>query len=95
MPVVAGEVDHVSPYVVQGGGEGGLRAEEFTRSIQDAEWKLVYVPSERYQRLQQGVEYDRIVLTLGVEQTNATRLVPARNPTAISAHGQHFSALVD
>ncbi len=58
VPVIAQDAAYAAPYVVQGGGEGGLRPHQFTRAIQDGEWKLVYTPSARYQALQQGVEYE-------------------------------------
>ena len=55
---------------MQGGGEGGLRPHQFTRSIQDGEWKLVYTPSPRYQALQQGVEYELYDVIDDPDETN-------------------------
>ena len=57
-PVLRGEQERVDDYVVVEAGEGGLRPPEFLRSIEDARWKLVHVPNERYQRQMQGMEYE-------------------------------------
>ena len=57
-PVLRGEVDRVDDYVIAEAGEGGLRKEEFLRSMADARWKLVRVPNEEYQRGMQGSEYE-------------------------------------
>ena len=70
VPVIAQDAAYAAPYVVQGGGEGGLRPHQFTRSIEDGEWKLVYTPSERYQALQQGVEYELYDVIEDPDETN-------------------------
>ncbi len=57
-PVLHGVVDRVDDYVVVEAGEGGLQKDEFLRSIEDARWKLLHVPSEQYQRGMQGMEYE-------------------------------------
>ncbi len=58
VPVIRGDEQYTERYVIEEAGEGGLRREDFLRSIQDEEWKLVYVPSERYRSMMQGVEYE-------------------------------------
>ena len=58
VPVLRGDEDRVDDYVVVEAGEGGLRRHEFLRSIEDARWKLVHVPSAQYQRQMQGMEYE-------------------------------------
>jgi len=58
LPVMRGEQEYVTPYVIEEAGEGGLRRDRFLRSIQDDQWKLVHVPSQRYQDIMQGVEYE-------------------------------------
>jgi arylsulfatase A-like enzyme len=58
VPMIAGEVETVDPNVVIEAGEGGLRWHEFLRAVQDERWKLVYVPSERYQGMMQGTEFE-------------------------------------
>ena len=58
VPVLRGEQERVDDYVVVEAGEGGLQAHEFLRSIEDARWKLLHVPNERYQRQMQGMEYE-------------------------------------
>jgi len=58
VPVISGQVQTVDPHVVIEGGEGGLRWHEFLRAVQDERWKLVYVPSERYQGMMQGTELE-------------------------------------
>ena len=45
-------------YVVIEAGEGGLKQHEFLRSIEDARWKLLHVPTEQYQRSMQQSEYE-------------------------------------
>ena len=57
-PVLRGEVDRVDDYVVIQAGEGGLKRDEFLRSIEDARWKLLHVPSTQYQRSMQQSEYE-------------------------------------
>ena len=39
-------------------GEGGLRRDQFLRSIEDSRWKLIHVPSEQYQRGMQQMEFE-------------------------------------
>ena len=58
VPVLLGEQEYTETWVVEEAGEGGLKRPEFLRSIQDEEWKLVHVPSERYRAMMQGVEYE-------------------------------------
>jgi arylsulfatase A-like enzyme len=58
VPVITGEVESADPYIVIEGGEGGLKWHEFLRAVQDERWKLVYVPSERYQGMMQGTELE-------------------------------------
>lgn len=58
VPVISGQVQTVEPYVVIEAGEGGLNWHEFLRAVQDERWKLVYVPSERYQGMMQGTEFE-------------------------------------
>ena len=58
LPVMQGEQDRVDDYVVVEAGEGGLAPHEFLRSVEDARWKLVQVPSAQYQRQMQGTEYE-------------------------------------
>ena len=57
-PVLRGESDRVDDYVIVEAGEGGLKKDEFLRSIEDARWKLIRVPNAEYQRGMQGVEYE-------------------------------------
>jgi arylsulfatase A-like enzyme len=56
--VLRGEEDRVDDYVVVEAGEGGLQRHEFLRSIEDARWKLLHIPSEQYQRGMQGMAYE-------------------------------------
>ena len=58
VPVLRGEADRVDDYVVIEAGEGGLKQHEFLRSIEDARWKLLHVPTEQYQRWMQQSEYE-------------------------------------
>lgn len=57
-PVLRGESDRVDDYVIVEAGEGGLKKDEFLRSIEDARWKLIRAPHADYQRGMQGVEYE-------------------------------------
>ena len=56
--VLRGQQDRIDDYVVVQAGEGGLQRHEFLLSIEDARWKLVHVPNERYQRQMQGMEHE-------------------------------------
>jgi arylsulfatase len=58
VPMLSGQMEAIDPYVVIEAGEGGLKWHEFLRSVQDEQWKLVYVPSERYQGMMQGSEFE-------------------------------------
>jgi arylsulfatase A-like enzyme len=71
MPVMLGEEEYTERYVVEEAGEGGLRRDQFLRSIQDRQWKLVQVPSQRYRDMMQGVEFELYdVLADPMETTN-------------------------
>ena len=58
LPVLRGEADRVDDYVIVEAGEGGLKRDEFLRSIEDARWKLLRIPNEEYQRGLQQMEYE-------------------------------------
>lgn len=58
VPAISGMGEAADPHVLIEAGEGGLKWHEFLRSVQDERWKLVYVPSERYQGMMQGVEFE-------------------------------------
>ena len=58
VPVLRGEQDRVDDYAIVEAGEDGLRPHEFLRSIEDARWKFLQVPSAQYQRQMQGMEYE-------------------------------------
>lgn len=71
LPVMLGEAEYTERYVIEEAGEGGLRREQFLRSIQDEQWKLVRVPSQRYRDMMQGVEFELYdVLADPMETTN-------------------------
>ena len=58
LPVLVGERSRVDDYVIVEAGEGGLQKHQFLRSIEDARWKLIHVPSEGYQRRMQGSPFE-------------------------------------
>ena len=58
VPVLRGEQDRVDDYVLVEAGEGGLERDEFLRAIENGRWKLVHVPSERYQLGMQRMPYE-------------------------------------
>ncbi len=80
VPVMLGEKDYTEPYVVEEAGEGGIRRDQFLRTIQDGEWKLVHVPSLRYQGMMQGVEYE---LYNVLDDANETVNVAEQNPRIV------------
>ena len=50
-------------------GEGGLKRNEYLRSMEDARWKLVHVPSKRSQQQMQQMEYELYETRVDVMET--------------------------
>jgi arylsulfatase A-like enzyme len=92
VPVLRGDSEYTEPWVVEEAGEGGLQREEFLRSIQDREWKLVYVPSERYRNMMQGVEYELYNVLVDPMETNN---VAAENPEVVARMRAALSEIME
>ena len=69
-PVLRGDQDRVDDYVVVEAGEGGLERDDFLRSIEDARWKLLHVPSKQYQRGMQQMPYELYEVRTDPMETN-------------------------
>ena len=76
--VLRGRQDRIDDYVVVEAGEGGLQSHEFLRSIEDARWKLLHIPTEQYQHQMQGVVYELY----------ETRSDPMETNNVVSEHPQ-------